>query len=182
MTDPEINNAAAEKLELYKVARQLFNDSMSYPQIVELFVEKNFQRDIAEQVVEAAFHEKWDRLFDLAKDCYAQGKTYEEVVHLLKSNEGDEEIARYIADTWYEVKTVEMESIVESPGNIYEGLKWVVISGIVVPVMFMLNTSLISKIIWIVVFAGASIQYLWGLRQRRLAKDIKKYMEDEENK
>ena len=101
------------------------------------------------------------------------------MTELLGTHEDDKEIVKLLVDAWYEVKTFEVENAIESPTNILEGLKWVLISGIAIPIVFLLKLSVISKTIWIVVFIGATFQYLWGLKQRRLARQTKKFIEDE---
>jgi hypothetical protein len=168
-----------QKLKFYSLARDLFNEGYSYPQVIERLVEIECDIETAKTIAEKALPERWDELFHIAKKSIAQGKTYSEVIDLLEKHEDDKEIVKFLVDAWYEVKTFEVENIVESPTNIFEGLKWVVISGVAIPIVFLLNLSVISKSIWVIVFIGAIIQYLLGLKQRRLAKQTKKFLEDE---
>ena len=99
----------------------------------------------------------------------------------LETEEEDKEVVKLIADTLYEVKTFEIGSEVESPTNILEGMQWVIISAIGIPIIFLLDLSLFSKIIWIVVFIGALIQYIIGLKQRKWAKRARKFMNNEQD-
>src|SRR5688500_15230043 len=149
---------ASEKLDIYKIARDLFNAGFSYPQVIEKLTENGCDNEIAKLIADKALPEKWDELFDIAKNSFGQGKTYSEVISLLENHEEDREIVKHIADAWYEVKTFEIENTIESPTNIFEGLKWVIISAIGISVVFLFKFSLFSKILWIIVFVGATIQ------------------------
>lgn len=168
-----------EKLEFYRIARDLFNGGYSHPQVIQKLVTLNCDEQTAVTIVDKALPEEWDRLFDIAKYGFAHGKTYAEVTDVLEKQEEDKEVVKLIVDTLYEVKTFEIESEVESPTNIWEGIQWVIISGVGIPIIFLLDLSVISKIIWIVVFIGACLQYLLGLKQRKWAKKARKFMNNE---
>jgi hypothetical protein len=172
--------SAEEKISLYTLAKDLFNAGKSHPQVIEV-LEQFCDSAYAEVIAIKGLHESWDTLFETAKELYSQNKTYLEVVEGLKPFENDEAIINFAANLWYEVKTVEMENTVESSANMMEGLKWVVISALGIPLVFLLKLSTISKILWIAVFVGALIQYLYGIRQRKLAGRIKKFMTNEQN-
>lgn len=172
--------SAEEKIRLYTLAKDLFNAGKSHPQVIEV-LEPFCDLEYADVIALKGLHESWDSLFETAKELYGQNKTYLEVVEALKSFENDEAIINFAANLWYEVKTIEMESTVESSSNIMEGLKWVVIGAIGIPIVFLLNLSTISKILWVAVFVGALLQYLYGKRQRKLADRIKKFMTNEQN-
>lgn len=168
-----------QKLIFYSLARDLFNKGFSHPQVIERLLEIDCDKEFANVIADKALPEKWDELFQIAKRAIAIGKTYSEVTELLGKHEDDKEIVKLLVDAWYEVKTFEVENAIESPTNVLEGLKWVLISGIAIPIVFLLKLTIISKTIWIIVFIGAALQYLWGLKQRRLAKQTKKFIEDE---
>ncbi len=171
-----------EKLKFYSLARDLFNSGFSHPQVIDRLLEAECDKETAEILADKALPEKWDELFHVAKKSIAEGKTYSEVINLLEKYEDDKEIVKFLVDAWYEVKTFEVENFIESPTNILEGLTWVIIGGIGVLFAFLLNLSIISKVIWIAVLAGAAIQYIWGLTQRGLVKQAKIIMEDEPDK
>jgi hypothetical protein len=172
--------SAEEKVRLYTLAKDLFNAGKSHPQVIEV-LEQFCDLEYAEVIATKGLHESWDNLFETAKELYGQNKTYLEVVDELKPFENDETIIYFAANLWYEVKTIEMENTVESSSNIMEGLQWVAIGAIGIPIVFLLELSTISKILWIAVFVGALLQYLFGIRQRKLAKKIKKFMTNEQN-
>lgn len=178
----ELNkHTAADKLKFYRIARDLFNDGRSHPQVIEELTTSYCDEETATIIADKALPEKWDQLFDLAKKLFAGGKTYAEVITHLEAEEEHKDVVKLIVDTLYEVKTFEIESEVESPTNIAEGLQWVVISAIGIPIIFLLDLSIVAKIILIVVFVGALIQYLVGLRQRKWAKQARKFMKNEQD-
>lgn len=65
-----------------------------------------------------------------------------------------------------------MEAIVDSGANISEGIEWVIISGLVIPLLFWMKAGMIPKIFWSVIFIIALIQWIVGLKQRKLAKRL----------
>lgn len=168
-----------QKLRFYSLARDLFNKGFSHPQVIERLLEIDCDKEFANVIADKALPEKWDELFQVAKKAIAEGKTYFEVVGLLSKYEEDSEIVKFLADTWYEVKTFEIENIIESPINIFEGIKWVLISGIGITIVFLYNFSLFAKILWCVMFVGASIQYALGMVQKKMVKRAKKLLKDE---
>lgn len=174
-------HTAEQKLEFYRIARDLFNNGSSHPQVIEELGEQGCNIETANLVADKALPEKWDQLFELTKKSFADGKTYAEVIDLIEAEEEDKEVVKLIVDTIYEVKTFEIESEVESPTNILEGLQWVIISGMGIPIIFLLDLSIFSKIIWIVVFIGALMQYIIGLKQRKWAKRARKFMNNEQD-
>ncbi|OSZ80392.1 hypothetical protein CAP36_03825 [Chitinophagaceae bacterium IBVUCB2] len=177
----QVNSLSAEeKVRLYTVAKDLFNAGKSHPQVIEV-LEQFCDSAYAEVIAKKGLHESWDRLFETAKELYGQNKTYLEVVEALKPFENDEAIINFAANLWYEVKTIEMENTVESSSNMMEGLQWVVISAIGIPIVFLLKLSTVSKVLWIAVFIGSLLQYLYGIRQRKIAGRIKKIMTNEQN-
>lgn len=176
----EIKNfSAEEKLGYYKMARDLFNDGYSHPQVIEKLTDFGCDLRMANIIAEKALPEKWDKLFAVARLSYNEGKTYDEVLKILNDLEEDKGIAKFITDTWYEVKNITIDNTIESPTNIMEGSMWMIIGAIGVFVAFYFKLTIISKIFWSIVFVFATLQYLYGLRQRSIAKHVKKFMEDE---
>jgi hypothetical protein len=175
------NFNAEEKLESYKVARDLFNGGSSHPQVIEKLMELGCDLGMANIIAERALSEKWDELFAIARLSFNEGKTYDEVLKILNDLEEDRGITKFITDTWYDVKNITIENTIESPTNLMEGSMWMIIGAIGVFVSFYFKLTIISKIIWSVVFVFSTLQYLYGLKQRSIAKQVKKFMEDEQN-
>ena len=167
-----ISEAGKEKIKFYAAATYLFNVGKSHPQIIELL--SGFGMDPAEldNIVSKAMREDWDKLYEKARVLFGENKTYAEVVEEIARKEDDREIVEVICADWYEMKTLYMESIIEAPGNISEGMQWVIITGLAIPVTFWAGLSWFSKGIWLAAFVASVIQWLLGLQQRRLANKI----------
>jgi hypothetical protein len=178
----EIKKISVEqKLEYYRIARDMFNNRFSHPQVIEKLTMIGCDKEMSNIIAEKALPEKWDELFTIARNAYNKGMRYDEVFNSLNALEDDKEIAKFIADTWYEVKGIAVENIIESPTNIMEGTLWMIIGGIGVFAAFYFDLTLVSKIIWSMAFVFATLQYLYGKYQRKVAKKVRKFMEDEQN-
>jgi Flp pilus assembly protein TadB len=135
--------------------------------------------DFAKFITEKAEKDSWQKLFEKAKELFSDGKIYGDVLDELKKEGEDEEITKYAADTFYSVKTLEMESIVEGTTNRSEGLLWVFISTGVLILIFVIDGSIIQKILWSLVFIASLARYLIGLQQRKRQKIISQYFKPE---
>jgi Flp pilus assembly protein TadB len=135
--------------------------------------------DFAKFITEKAEKDSWQKLFEKAKELFSDGKIYGDVLDELKKEGEDEEITKYAADTFYSVKTLEMESIVEGTTNRSEGLLWVFISTGVLILIFVIDGSIIQKILWSLVFIASLARYLIGLQQRKRQKIISQYFTPE---
>jgi hypothetical protein len=102
---------------------------------------------------------------------------YHEIFDAVQSVEPDQEIVHFICNSWYRVQTIYMENFVESGANISEGIQWLVISAIGLIAVFYFKWSLASKIIWGLAFVAALITWLYGLKQQRLARGLKRILE-----
>jgi hypothetical protein len=170
-----------KKLELYSLAKNMFNEGQSYPMVFEMLL-KHCSKEDAELIAEKGLNEEWDKLYDRARELYGEGKTYAEVVESLHLLESDEEIVQFVANKWYELKSIEVESVIDGNRNVFDGLLWVGVGAVGVTAVFVLGGSVFSKIIWSVAFVGAVAQYFIGRWQRRLATRIAKLIkEDEQN-
>ncbi|MFT3933232.1 MAG: hypothetical protein QM726_06425 [Chitinophagaceae bacterium] len=167
-----ISEATKKKFQLYSAAVYLFEKGKSHPQIVDILEKYEPNKDELILIVDNAMHEKWDKLYQESRQLFAEGKTYEEVVNYLRTKESDPEIASLICEKWYEWKTMQMEFMVESPENIADGSKWVIISGLVIPALFYMDASWVVKGIWIFTFVIAFLQWIMGIKQRQYAQKI----------
>ena len=172
--DNTISDTTKRKIQLYVAACYLFEKGKSHPQILEMLARMEPDKNQLTIIVDKAMHEDWDKLYEESRKLFDEGKTYEEVLVYLKKKEPDEEIAAWICGEWYKWKTMYMELMVESPGNIADGLKWVFISGIVIPVLFYMDASWIGKGIWIFTFVIALLQWIAGIKQRQFSRKIDK--------
>jgi hypothetical protein len=176
---PNEKLAIEKKIELYSFARDMFNNGKSYPQVIELLSESCGNEE-AEYIAQKGLDEEWDKLYETARKLFGEGKTYAEVVENLRLIEKDEELISYVANMWYELKSIEVESIVEGSRNVTDGLLWVVIGGIGAIAVFYFNASIFNKVIWSIAFVGALAQYFFGRIQNSTAKRINKLLKKDE--
>ncbi len=171
---------AAEKVNLYVAAMHLYSIGKSHPQVVEILSQYAYDTALITRIADKAMKDEWDKLYDKARVFFASGKTYEEVVKEIGLLEEDEDVAEFLVKQWYSFKTEQINSMIESPTNIAEGSKWVIISGIALIVVFLLQFGVVAKILWSIVLVGSFIQWIFGFEQRKLANMIKKIFETDE--
>ena len=171
---------AVEKISLYSAAMYLYSIGKSHPQIVEVLSEYCYDTSLIKVIADKAMTDEWDKLFDQARVLFASGEIYEDVIRKIKLLEEDKDVAEFIVKRWYSFKTEQINSIIESPGNIAEGSKWVIISGIGLMVVFILHFGLVAKILWSILLVGSLAQWILGIEQRKLANTIKKIFELDE--
>lgn len=167
-----ISDEAKRKLQVYTASHYLFEKGKSHPQIIEMLAKFEPDKNLLVSIVDKAMREEWDKLFQDSRKFFGDGKTFAEVLSYLEEREPDKEIALWICNEWYEWTTRYMEMIVESPTNVFEGSKWSIISAIVIPVLFWIHASRLTKIIWIIFFLSAFLLWLMGIKQRQVAKKI----------
>jgi hypothetical protein len=176
----ELSEKGRKKLILYAAAYRLFEAGKSYPQVIEALKGYEPDEDFLKTVVANAMHENLDTLYQEARHMFGEGKTYDEVVKELSKKENDSEIVRWACNSWYEWKQYYAECMTEGPTNIAEGSQWAIVSVIAIILLFIMHASLISKMLWSLVCLGSIIQWLFGLRQRRLSDQISKIFQSNE--
>jgi hypothetical protein len=160
------------KLDLYAAAFFLFEHKKSHPQIVEFLSRYEENTALLINIVDKAMREDWDKLYEYSREQFSKGKTYDEVVNLLRLIEKDEQIIYFICNKWYEWKTEYLEMLNESPYNISEGLAWMAGCVGMLSIIFIADFSWFSKIMWSLALVISLLQFLTGLGQKRLAKQI----------
>lgn len=171
---------AIEKINLYLAAMYLYSIGKSHPQIVKILSEYSYDIELIVKIADKAMKDEWDKLYDKARLLFASGKMYEDVMKEIKMQEEDSDVAEFIVNKWDNFKTMQINSMIESPTNIAEGSKWVIISGLALIGIFVLGLSLIAKILWSIVFVGSLIQWILGIEQRKFANALKKIFESDE--
>ncbi len=161
------------KLHLYFAAVFLFNKGKSHPQVIEILSAFDSDNALVETIVDKAMHEEWDKLYEEGRQMFSNGMIYTDVVKVIAEKESDQEIAMWICKTWYELKTMYMECLIESPTNIFEGLKGVIVCSLGTLLMFLIDSSLILKGIWIAALVFSLAQWIVGLQQRDISYRIK---------
>jgi hypothetical protein len=180
MTD--YSDLTNRKIQLYFGSNYLFDRGLSHPQVVEILSEHEEDLRLLSSVVDQAQVDLWRKIFNEAQRLLAEGKTYQEVISQVSSVGVDAEIVEFICNTWYNVKALYAENTIESQTNIWEGIQWVVICSIGAILVFYFNASLFSKIIWSIGLLTALITWIYGLKQKRLAKELKKILEEDYSK
>lgn len=175
-TDGEIEKSISDrvnlKLNLYFAASILYENKKSYPQVVEALLKYCPDEKLVNEIAEKSRKDEWEKIAETARILLSEGKDYQYILSQTKSLEDDMDLVKALVDDWYAIKTLQMEAIVESGANISEGIEWVIISGLVIPLLFWMKASLIPKIFWSVIFIIALIQWIVGLRQRKLANRL----------
>jgi len=168
----EISASAAEKINLYVAAMYLYSQGKSHPQVVFLLSKICLDKVLLVKIADKAMKDEWDKLYEMAREMFASGLTYDKVLSEIKKKEEDSEVADLLVEKWYSIKTQQMEMIVEAPANIAEGMNWMLISGLALTILFVLSAGMISKILWSIVFVGSIIQWMLGIEQRKFSKKI----------
>ncbi|TAH01226.1 MAG: hypothetical protein EAZ16_12160 [Sphingobacteriales bacterium] len=175
--DGEIEKSISDrvnlKLNLYFAATILYEKGKSYPQVVEILLKYCLDERLVNEIAEKSRKDEWEKIAETARLLLAEGRDYEYILSQTKNLEPDTDVVKALVDDWYTIKTMQMEAIVDSSTNITEGIEWVIISGLVIPVLFWMKAGLIPKIFWSVIFVIALIQWFVGLSQRKLANRLK---------
>ena len=172
LLDNKISEKSEKKLQLYSAAMYLFDKGKSHPQIVKILEEHEPDLVLLTQMVDKAMHDEWDKLYVEAQHLFATGLTYDEVLQLISQKEPDEEIAKWIATEWYNLKSFYAACITEGATNRLQGMQWMIISALGLLVLFFANASWMLKGIWLIAFIGCTFQWILGMQQRDLATRI----------
>ena len=178
----EYSELTKRKIQLYFGANYLYARGKSHPQVVTLLAEFEDDRELLVSIADAAMADKWRTIFNETQRLISIGNNYKEVVAKVSPMESDPEIVNFICNIWYNVQSLYAESEIESPTNIWEGIQWTLICSMGLVAMFYFNSSLFSKIVWSFGLIAALITWLYGLRQKKLTKEIKKILEEDYSK
>ena len=178
----EYSELTKRKIQLYFASNYLFERGKSHPQVVEILSDCEEDPGLLSSIVDQAQVDLWRKIFNEAQQLLAEGKTYPEVISKVKSVGVDDEVVDFICNTWYNVKASYAENAIESQANISEGIQWVVICSIGAILVFYFNASLFHKVIWSVGLLAALVTWAYGLKQKKLAKELKKILEDDYSK
>ncbi len=171
----QLSERAQLKLNTYGAAGFLFNSGKSHPQVINLLEPYVEDKDLLLEIVDKSMNDEWDKLHELAKKLSIEGKSHGEILFEIHQFESDEEIGEWIAQNWYQVKILYMESVIESPTNIMEGSTWVIISAVAIVFLFLINSSWVPKTLWIASFLASGFQWYYGYRQRAISNKLNKF-------
>lgn len=167
--------SVAHQLQLYTAATFLFSKGKSHPQIIEMLAVHESNPILLTRIVDYAMEEKWDKLYEQARELFALGGDYEEVCRMITAQEDDADIVRWICGSWYEWKTHYMEMLIEGATNRSEGLRGMLIGITATALMFWVKIGWGPKVVCI---TGTVLCFgLWvvGMHQRRMSALIDRF-------
>ncbi len=172
LDENNISGIGLKKLQLYFAALFLFEKGKSHPQIITMLEEYEPDLQLLTSVVDKAMYEEWDKLYLEANSLFSKGAKYDEVLGFISQKEPDKEVAAWICGEWYKLKTLYVDCLIDGRRNRFEGIKWVVVSGIGVFFFFYNGSSWITKTIWIIALFFSVLQWFVGMQQRDIANGI----------
>jgi hypothetical protein len=190
LLENNISEIGKKKLQLYMAAMHLFDKGKSHPQIVAMLEEYEPNKTFLTPLVDKAMHDEWDILYQEARNLFSEGKNYDEVLKTISQKEPDMEIATWICKDWYKLKAFYAECLIDGSTNRFEGMKWVIICGVAIFIVFYAGASWVTKTIWIIAIVVSIFQWIVGMQQRDLSNiinriftlDIEKVPEEQNKK
>lgn len=167
------------KIQLYYTSDYLFAHGKSHPQVVRILSEYEPDIRLLTEMADEAMADKWRKIFNEAQRLFSEGKTYGEVMDELKCMEADDEIVHFICNSWYNVKTLYVDHLIDSGTNITEGIEGVILCSIGVCAVFYFDAFLLSKIVWTGSLLVSLVTWLYGLWQKRFVKRIKRIIDED---
>jgi hypothetical protein len=178
----EYSELTKRKIQLYFGANYLYAQGKSHPQVVEILAKFEHDHELLVSVADAAMQDKWRIVFNEVQKLISVGKNYEEVFKEVTPLESDPEILHFIYNHWYKIQSIYAENIIESSTNIWDGIQWTVICIIGLIAMIYFDRSVLSKIIWGLGLVASIITWIYGLHQKKLAKEIQHILEKDYTK
>lgn len=161
-----------QKIRLYFACNFLYDQGKSHPQIVQILSEHEDNHDLIIAIADAAQFDKWRVIFNKVQELTSEGLTYNEILELVKPTETDPEIVYFICNVWYGVKIDYVDNLLESEDNIFVGLKWVVISSVILGAFFLIGSSVFTKTFWALILFISIATWIYGIKQRKLARQL----------
>jgi len=168
----EYSEEALNKIQLYYASNFLYERGKSHPQVVEILSKYEDDRDLVVSIADKAQFDLWRIIFNKVQELTSQGLTYDEIHEQVKSMEEDPEIVDFICNIWYKVRLDYVDNFVESAGNVFLGMKWVIISSFVCLMLFLIKASIVSKVFWSLICLLSIATWLYGVRQKKLARKL----------
>ena len=178
----EYSEQAKRKIQLYFAANYLYARGKSHPQVVEMLSEFEKDRNFIVDVADAAMYDKWRLIFNEIQRLISLEYNYDQVINVVSSMESDREILHFIYNLWYNIQAIYAEHTIESPTNIFEGIQGFIICSTGLAAMICFDASLFSKIIWSIGAVAALITWIYGLHQKKLAREIRVILEKDYTK
>lgn len=167
------------KIQLYYAANYLFEQGKSHPRVINILSKYESDIGLLTEMADQAMEDKWRKIFNETQRLFSEGKTYGEVVDKVSHMETDEEILHFICNSWYRVKTLYIDHLIDAPTNITEGIEGVAFCSIGVCAVFYFDAFLLSKIAWVVGLLASLVTWLYGLQQKRSINGLRKIIEED---
>jgi hypothetical protein len=151
LVENNISGKGKKQLQLYMAAMHLFEKGKSHPQIVAILEEYEPDKTFLVPLVDKAMYDEWDILYQETRKLFSEGKSYDDVLKIISQKEPDTEITALICKDWYKLKAFYAGCLVDGSTNRFEGkgMKWVIICGVVIFIVFYAGASWVTKAIWI---------------------------------
>jgi hypothetical protein len=175
----DYSEATQKKISIYFACNYLYDRGYSYNQIIEILYEYEEDQALLAYIAEQAQFDKWRTVFNEVQRLTAEGKTHGEIVEQVNYMEEDPEILHFITNTWYQVKATFIENTIEAPGNISYGIRWMIVSVLVVAICIYLEASLFITIVWSISLLVSIVVWLIGINQKKLSKKLKRILEQD---
>ena len=167
--------AVAHQLQLYAAAAFLFSKGKSHPQIMDILSVHENNSGLLKMIVDYAMEDKWDKLYEQARELFALGRTCDEVFAVIAAQEEDQDVARWICGSWYEWKTHYMEMLIEGATNRAEGLQGMLVGTAVTALLFWMKAGWGPKALSIAATVVCFGLWAMGMYQRRMSKMIDRF-------
>lgn len=170
------------KVRLYYACNFLFNQGKSHPQIVEILTAYEDDPNLIKEMADAAQFDKWRTVFNTVQQLTAEGLSYDQILNRVRPMEKDPEIVAFICNSWYQFSIAYMDNFLEANDNIFEGSKWVILSAFLLAFLFVIGSSLLSKIFWSIFLFIAIATWIHGMQQKKLALRLQQILHYDFNK
>ncbi len=172
----EYSENALHEIRLYFACNFLYKQGRSHPQVVETLSEYEEDHKLVVSVADKAQIDLWRSILNKFQELTSEGLQYDEILKRVGSMEEDPEILDFICNIWYKVKTVYVDNLVESEGNLLLGMKWVSISALILITLYFIHASIVTKIIWYVMCFLSMAIWLYGARQKKVAHQLEQIL------
>ena len=161
-----------KKVRLYFACNYLYAKGKSHPQIVEILSEHEEDHDLIIAMADAAQFDKWRVIFNKVQELTSKGLKYSEIREQVRPMEEDPEVVDFICNVWYQVKIEYVDNLLESEDNIIVGLKWVIISSVILGALFVIGASIYTKIFWTIILLISMATWIYGVKQRKITREL----------
>lgn len=131
--------SAEEKLALYQLALQLFENGYSYPEVNEQ-LGRSVEQELASVITEKAFRQEWDNLYQKIFDLKANNRIWKDTVDILSQSEPYRDVVELLANDIYNREFEVSDEITESE---YKSRIWMYffVFGLIQLAMYFINPN-----------------------------------------